>query len=137
VLAASFEVEHPPGTIAAHNPPNRLEGLLTEPQRRFLSDCADIRINIDALTVLLPIAATRWRAQSTSPNPEFDIVAERWTVAAAMTFLEFSIRVPAADAGPAKQAFEQLLQARGLRVEAMQETKTKRVLKHLVSQVAE
>jgi hypothetical protein len=102
VLAASFEVEHPPGTIAAHNPPNRVEDLLTKPQRRFLSDCAAIRINIDALTVLPPIAATRWRTQSTSPDPEFDIVAERWTVANAMTFLEFSIRVPAAGAGRGK-----------------------------------
>jgi hypothetical protein len=137
VLAASFEVELARGAIAAaRDSQDPLGDLLVDEQRRFLADCSNARINIDALTVLPPVIGTRWRSQTAPPDPAFEIVAERWTVTDAMTFLEFSIRVPMGEADRAKREFEKLLFDRGLRVEAAQETKTKRVLEHLVAQVA-
>lgn len=134
VLAASFEVELPEGTISGVlGGDGGLRGLFTDAQRRFLADCADSRVNFDALTVLPPVAATRWRMRTAPPDPELDIVVERWTVADAMTFLEFSVRVPFADAQGTRSNLEQLLGSRGLHVDPTQETKTKRVLEHLVA----
>jgi hypothetical protein len=62
-LAASAVRELDPGLVAAaETDPGALFG---KKQRNFLGDCADLRINLDAVVPVGPIRATKWK---TSPS---------------------------------------------------------------------
>jgi hypothetical protein len=129
VLAASCVADLERDLIAAvqagSEPPQR---LFTEPQRRFLADGAGIPINLDALTLLPLIDATRWGKREVQGVE--DVVAERWRVGD-LDFLELSLRTDDAEQATAAQAqLEQGIRAIGLEPDD-DRSKTERVLTHL------
>jgi hypothetical protein len=138
VLAVSYTRDLPGGLLG-----EVLEGgesvgrLFSDDQQRFLADCGAIRVNLDSVTVLPPITATRWGPFRTAPpDPTLKIMAERWTVGDELDFLELSIQAAPRDAGREQALFEELVRSRGLDVDAGQETKTRRVLGYLIDRVA-
>lgn len=131
VLAASCVSDLPRGRIAAvragTEPVRRLFGA---GQERFLSDCAGMPINLDALTLLPPIAATRWEGVRVQALD--DVVAERWTVGD-LDFLELSIKEDSVEeAKPAKEELERGIRALDLELDDENKSKTERVLAHLL-----
>jgi hypothetical protein len=135
VLAASYKADRPAGRVAAAwDGDDRLGRLFTDDQERFLAAGAhDVAVDLDLLTLLPPITATRWKGLAL-PDLDLPVVAERWVVGT-LDFLELSIRVEATgsagDAEQAKRALEAGVQARGLTVPVEQETKTRTVLEFL------
>jgi hypothetical protein len=131
-LAASCVSDLPEGRIASvrdeKEPPVRR--LFSEGQEQFLSDCAGMRINLDALTLLPPIAATRW--ENVEIDDVKDIVVERWKVGN-LDFLELSIKMKTLEAAqPAQDKLERGIRSLGLRRDDEDKSKTERVLAHLV-----
>jgi hypothetical protein len=134
VLAVSCGSDLPRGRIAAvrdrAEPVRRLFG---DGQERFLADCAGMRINLDALTLLPPVAATRWEDVRVADVE--GVVAERWTVDQ-LDFLELSIRPDTVEqALPAQQRFEQAVRALHLEPDDESTSKTERVLAHLLGRL--
>lgn len=134
VLAASCTADLPDQRIpAVHAGSKALPSLFSADQERFLEDCGGICVNLGVLTLLGPVEAWRWGPiQTRSPDPELELLAERWTIDGALDFLELSVRVAPAGAEAAKSAFEELVRRRGLPLDSDQETKTRRVLEYLV-----
>ena len=101
VLATSCVSDLPEGRIAEVRagtaPVRRLFG---EGQRRFLSECAGMRIELDALTLLPAVAATRW--QDVRVGDVDEVVVERWTLDD-LDFLELSIRKKSVDKAESAQ----------------------------------
>jgi hypothetical protein len=131
VLAASCVADFPGGRIASVRAgAEPVRRLFNEGQERFLSDCAGMPINLDALTLLPPITAIRWdkvRVQQLD-----DVVAERWTIDD-LDFLELSIRRDTVEeAVPAQEALEQGIQDLNLERDDEHKSKTEQVLAHLV-----
>ncbi len=131
VLAASCVSDLPQGRIAlARAGTIPVRQLFNEGQERFLSDCAGMQINLEALTLLPPVAATRWdgvRVQGVK-----DVVAERWTIDD-LDFLELSIKVGTAEKAQAAQdELERGIRALNLERDDENESKTERVLAHLL-----
>jgi hypothetical protein len=129
-LAASCGSKLPKERIAAV-----LEGaepvhrLFSQGQARFLSDCAGMPINLDALTLLPLVAATRWK--KVRVGSVRDVVVERWIVDD-LDFLELSIRSDTvADAPAAQQELEREVGALNLQPDSDSKSKTERVLAHL------
>ena len=94
----------------------------------FLTECADIRVALEATTVLKAIAATQWKGITLGTVGE--VAAERWTVAG-LDFLELSIRVPAATAAAQQRTFTDEILSRGLTLDSDGESKTVRVMRRL------
>jgi len=137
VLAVSYTRDLPDGllgeVLAGEQPVGR---LFSDDQERFLADCGGIRVNLDAVTVLPAVSATRWGPFRTAPpDPTLKIVAERWTVGADLDFLELSIQASAEEAGREQALLEEFARSRGLDLDAGQETKTRRVLGYLVDRL--
>jgi hypothetical protein len=105
--------------------------LLTVEQKDYLADCAGAIINLDTLTVLPPVTAIRWKNVAVAP-PELELRAERWTVDD-LDFLELSAVAPVARAAAKQAAILEFVKSVGLPVSEDQETKTRQVMKHLVS----
>ena len=131
VLAVSCVSKVSPGRIeSARAGPGALRRLFNEDQERFLSDCAGMPINLEALTLLPSIAATKWeriRIRSVA-----DVVAERWTIDD-LDFLELSIRADTvAEARTKQENLEREIRALDLEPDNASESKTERVLTHLV-----
>lgn len=137
VLAASCSANRPDRTIGQVRTGDKaLRTLFSTEQKRFLADCGGIPVNLSVLTLLGPVAATRWEPFHTAaPDPEFDVVAERWVVDDALDFLELSVRVNPGVADVTKAAFEELVRRRGLQLDPNQDTKTRRVLEYLVARL--
>jgi hypothetical protein len=129
-LAASCVADLPPGRIAAVRDGKEPVGqLFNGGQLRFLSDCAGLPINLDVLTLLPPVAATRW--EKVQVEDVKDVVVERWIVGK-LDFLELSIKKDTIEeAGKAQAKLEKAIGALGLKRDDEQESKTKRVLAHL------
>ena len=130
-LAVSCVAELPPQRIAAawdgKEPVGR---LFNGGQWRFLSDCAGMPINLDALTLLPPIEATRW--EEVRVGDVEDVVAERWTVDT-LDFLELSIkRDTVEEAREAQAELDRSILALDLERDDEHASKTERVLAHLV-----
>jgi hypothetical protein len=134
VLAASSTASLPDDKIAhVHAGSKALPSLFSADQKRFLKDCAGIRVNLSMLTLLGPVTAWHWKPiQIRAPDPKLELQAERWTVDHTLDFLELSTRVKPADAEAAKSAFDDLIRRRGFPLDADQENKTQRVLTYLV-----
>jgi hypothetical protein len=131
VLAASHTEKRPesviPAVVARQRP---FQDLFTDQQLEFLADCAGAAINLDALTVLPPVTAIRWKKVAVAP-PELGLRAERWTVDD-LDFLELSAVAPVEDA-PAKQAAVlRFVGSLGLDIPDEQQPKTRQVMEHLV-----
>jgi hypothetical protein len=131
VLAASHTEERPeaviPGVVAQQRP---LSDLFTDQQLQFLADCAGAAINLDALTVLSPVTAVRWKKVAVAP-PELGLRAERWTVGD-LDFLELSAVAPIEEASAKQAAVLQFVRSLGLYIPEEQEPKTRQVMEHLV-----
>ena len=131
VLAASCGSKLPKDRIASVRqgsaPVHRLFSL---GQARFLSDCAGIPVNLDALTLLPQVTAARWK--KVQVGRVTGVIAERWIIDD-LDFLELSIRSDTvADAPAAQEALEREVQALGLQPDSDNKSKTERVLAHLV-----
>jgi hypothetical protein len=88
-------------------------------------------INLDALTLLPLVTATRWT--KVRVGSVRDVVAERWIVDD-LDFLELSIRSDTvADAPAAQQELEREVRALNLQPDDDNKSKTERVLTHLAS----
>jgi hypothetical protein len=128
-LAASCVADLPSRRIAAVREGKEPVGrLFSGAQLRFLSDCAGMPINLDALTLLPPIAATRW--EEVRVREVADVVVERWTVGK-LDFLELSIRKDTVEEAREAQAeLDGAVRSLGLERDDEQ-SKTERVLAHL------
>lgn len=129
-LAASCNAKLPKERIAAvlegSDPVHR---LFSQGQARFVSDCAGAPINLDALTLLPLVTATRWK--KVRVGSVRDVVAERWIVDD-LDFLELSIRSDTvADAPAAQQELERGVRALNLQPDNANKSKTERVLAQL------
>jgi hypothetical protein len=135
VLAASLTAKRPRGRIAkvlcGEEP---LQTLFTQEQEQFLSDSSESRVNLNALTVLPAVTATRWEPfRASATDPKLDIRAERWVLVDELDFLELSIVADVDDAEPRQAALEQFVRSHDLGLDPTNETKTRRVLEHLVT----
>jgi hypothetical protein len=131
VLAASHTDKRPQAlipTVVAKQLP--FKDLFTEQQLAFLVDCASVTINLDALTVLPPVTAVRWKNIAAAPQ-ELGLRAERWTVAD-LDFLELSAVAPVEEAASKQDAIHHFLSSLGLEIPDEREPKTRQVMEHLV-----
>ena len=130
-LSASHTSDRHEGLVADVADGRRpVEDLFTAEQLDFLHDCAGPAVNLETLTVLPPVTATRWKTVGTAP-PGLGVRAERWTVDH-LDLLELSIVADLAEARGRQEALTDFVRARGLAVDAEQQAKTRRVLEHLV-----
>ncbi|MET0520800.1 MAG: hypothetical protein ABW156_02325 [Jiangellaceae bacterium] len=136
-LAISLTAERPKGLVAEVAAGVRgISALLTEDQKRLLTECAGMPVNLKTLTMLPPISAMRWPTFAvTEPGgPALDVRAERWTVKH-LDFLELSIVADIDEAEAAQAALHAFVERKGLKPSAG-EAKTTQVLRELVAQVA-
>jgi hypothetical protein len=129
-LAASCVSDLPEGRIDAVRAGTApVRRLFSEGQRRFLGECAGMRIDLDELTLLPAVAATRWEDVRVGDVDE--VVVERWTLAG-LDFLELSVRKKAVEkAQSAQRKLERELADRDLERDD-DTSKTERVLRHLL-----
>jgi hypothetical protein len=132
VLSVSCRAVHSSGVVAAVRDGDApIRSLLTKTQRQFLDDCASIRVNIDALTLLPGVRARRWKPVALA-GVDADVDLERWTVED-LDFLEFSIKLASVDRAEAAQGrLEAELHERHVPASSARETKTALVLGRLV-----
>jgi hypothetical protein len=136
VLSASATSARHEGLVAGVAGGRRpVEHLFTAEQLRFLDDCAGPSVTLETLTVLPPVTATRWKSVDTAPAG-LGVRAERWTVDH-LDFLELSIVADLAEARDRQDALAAFVGEQGLAVEAEQQTKTRRVIEHLVGRALE
>ena len=132
VLAISHTADRPHDVVVDATAGRRpATSLFTEQQEAFLRDCSPIRINLQALTVLPPVTAIRWDTVEGAPGP-LGVRAERWTVDD-LDFLELSTVVKQPTEAESRQsALLDYVDSLGLAVDSDPESKTDRVLRHLV-----
>lgn len=134
VLAASCTVDlpgHPLVDAVAQR--TALSALFTKQQADFLKQVADIRVNLEMLTLLArPVTALRWKpTRFDGATTTEKVRAERWTVGE-LDFLEFSIVAPIADAVDQQAKLTTFLESKGIHPPEKQTTKTQTVLRLLV-----
>jgi len=127
VMAASAVTDLDDSVIEdAANGRRNLADVFCAKQLDFLHDCAGVPVELDRLTVLPPIAATKWskwKGLDSDQVPPVNI--ERWQVSE-LDFLEFSVRAKAGeDVESMQKGFHAGLQRVGVPVEGIQETKTR------------
>jgi hypothetical protein len=110
-----------------------VEDLFVHDQLDFLRDCAPIRINLGALSVLPPVTATRWDTVASAPA-RLKLRAERWTVGD-LDFLEMSTVSPVEDAPARQKLLSEFVVSLDVGPLPDQENKTKQVLRQLVERV--
>jgi hypothetical protein len=108
--------------------------LFDQKLRRFLKQCSNGLVNLDALTALADIAATRWKEfPAKVDGPDLSVRAERWVIDDAIDFLELSIVSDLVRAEEDQAALQHFLAKHSLTIEQNQENKTHRVLSYLVA----
>lgn len=128
-LTADWDDDRVAETFAGHR---SAASLFEKGQRRFLDQCGAGRVNLDAVTVLAPVAATRWKEASASVwGRDLSYRAERWIIDD-IDFLELSIVSDPANAEDDQAALHQFVAERSLASDQSQENKTQRVVRHLV-----
>jgi hypothetical protein len=132
VLAVSHTADRPDDVLAdaaeRRRPPS---SFFTKQQEAFLRDCSSAAVNLKALTVLPPVIATRWDSVEKAPG-QLGVRAERWTVDD-LDFLELStVAKQPGEADSRQSALLDYVHSLGLAVDSNPESKTDRVLKHLV-----
>ncbi|MFF4346184.1 hypothetical protein [Streptomyces sp. NPDC001530] len=112
VLTTTHREHTVSGVLARKGPLHR---LFTAAQRSFLDECADCPVDIDALTVLGPVAVRRWPRLAWSAA---ELNVERWQATAlaggSLDFVELSRRVDRQGAEIAQLALESALRRRGI-----------------------
>lgn len=135
VLATALTADWSDDRIASVRAGTRpVADLFSTDQQRFLDKCATTRVNLAAVTLLPAVQATRWEAfRATADDVELRVRAERWAVDAEIDFLELSIVSEVAGADLAQAALQHFVTSRGLVPDQGMQTKTRRVLNHLVA----
>jgi hypothetical protein len=134
-LAASLTTDWDDDRVTAVQSGDRTPAdLFDQEQRRFLKQCSSGRVNLDALTALADITATRWKEfPAKVAGPDLSVRAERWVIDSAIDFLELSIVSDLAQAERDQTALQYFVADHSLIVEQNQENKTQRLLSYLVS----
>jgi hypothetical protein len=134
VLAVSHTADRPIDVVPEAGRGQRpATSLFTDRQEDFLRDCSPIRVNLRTLTVLPPITATRWDTVKGAPE-DLGVRAERWAVDD-LDFLELSAVAELDDAEARQSALSDYVASLGLDVDQDAESKTGRVIEHLVRRV--
>ena len=133
VLAASRTTDRSEGTVGGGG--RSVADLLVVEQRDFLRDCSPIPINLETLTVLPPVTATRWRDVDAAPGG-LDLRAERWTVGD-LDFLELSLACDLDEARSRQDALTGFVRSLDLLVDPNQQSKTRQVVEHLVAEAVD
>jgi hypothetical protein len=102
--------------------------LFTREQEEFLSTVGQQHIDDEALCVLGPLQAHRWKFES--PDCPWPITAELWKRADGARLLEVSIKAPVVQAAVAIGGFMALLAEVGAERDLEQQTKTRWALEH-------
>ena len=131
--SASLSVEQGHGEIKAVERRLRAIEKLFSPEQEELMNLR-APVNFDALQVLGPVDALRWKV--THKSLSFPITAEEWTLPNGRDLLELSIKVPADQAATASAAFDTFLKGLHLEPHGGQETKTRVVLEFFAKQAA-
>lgn len=131
VLAASWVADRPRGRIAAVRAgQDRVRRLFNDGQEQFLADCADLRVNLDALTLLAPVTTVRWK--DVRVHGVDGVVVERWTIDD-LDFVELSIRTDTVENAPRVQReLHAAVRALDLALDEQATSKTEQVLTHLL-----
>ncbi len=106
--------------------------LFSKEQLDFLATCSVGRVNLAAVSMLPPIAATRFE-EFTIDGLASGVRAERWQVDAGLDFLELSIVAKPKKAVAAQAALTAFVEQKQLPVDDSQVSKTQRVLDHLIA----
>lgn len=134
-LATSMTAEWTDSRLSAAQADGRLvSGLFSKEQLDFLGTCGDGRVNLAAVSLLPPIAATRYRKF----KPEgmgSNVRAERWQVDD-LDFLELSLSVDPEAAVAEQRSLTDFATRLQLPIDGSQVSKTQRVLDHLIAKVA-
>ena len=135
VLAASITAKPRSGSLDdVREGRARVGALFSTEQQAFLDACADIRVNVNGLVLLGPIAATRWDRVDIDG---IEVVAERWRIGAELDFLELSIRTSPPDAVETQRAIDHGAHRLGIVLDDRQATKTRLVLEHLAASASD
>jgi hypothetical protein len=131
IRSASLSVEQRGGEIKAVEQQARpIRKLFSDEQEALFAAMSRVAVDFDALTVLGPIDARRWKVDHDGlPYP---ITAEEWTLPDGRDLLEVSIKVPTAQAAAASAAFDRFLRGLRLKPQGGQETKTRVALQFFV-----
>jgi hypothetical protein len=134
IRSASLSVEQDDGEIRAVAQKLRsIKKLFSDEQESFLAEMSHLSVGFEALEVLGPVDALRWKVKHRGlPYP---ITAERWTLPDRDDLLEVSIKVPTAQAAAASAAFDRFLKELKLKPQGGQETKTRKALEFFVKLV--
>jgi hypothetical protein len=132
-LSISLTAERPDGLVESVASGRGVEKLLTTEQKRFVDQCAAVRVNVEALSLLPAVSAQRWPTFSAPGGAsELQVRAERWTVQD-LDFLELSVVAEVEQAEESQAALETFVASKGL-TPAAGEAKTTQVLKVLMAQ---
>jgi hypothetical protein len=133
-LATAMTVQWTDARLAAAQADQRLvTELFSKEQLDFLGKCAPGRINLRAVSMLAPIAATRYEKFGVD-GVTSGVRAERWQVGTGLDFLELSIVDKPKKAVAAQAALTAFVRDRQLPVDDSQVSKTERVLSQLIAQ---
>lgn len=135
IRSASLSVEQGGDEIRAVAQRLRpIKKLFSDEQEALLAELAPVPIDFDALIVLGPVNALRWKVNHEA-LPHL-ITAEEWTLPDGRDLVEVSIKVPTAQAAAASAAFDTFLKGLSLKPQGGQETKTRVALEFFVKQAA-
>ncbi|NEA30699.1 hypothetical protein [Streptomyces sp. SID13031] len=130
-LAASMTAEWSDARLSAAD--LSVADLFTPDQLTFLTTCSQGRVNLAAVSALDPITATRWaKFQTTAAGRPLDIRAERWQLDDTLDFLELSIVSTTEEALDDQRALTTFVTDQALPPDTNQDSKTQRVLTHLI-----
>jgi hypothetical protein len=132
-LATAMTVQWTDSRLSAAQADGRLiPELFSKEQLDFLRKCGEGRVNLAAVSMLPPIAATRYE-KFTVDGLSSEVRAERWQVDAGLDFLELSIVAKPKKAVDAQAALSAFVQQEQLPIDDSQVSKTQRVLDHLIA----
>ncbi|MFG1626039.1 hypothetical protein [Kribbella sp. NPDC049227] len=106
--------------------------LFSDEQLKFLGACSPGRVNLAAVSLLPPVAATRWDEFKVT-GVSSEVRAERWRVDGELDFLELSIVAPPAEAVTEQEALNAFVTDLALPVDKSPLNKTQRVLDYLIA----
>ncbi len=132
-LAASMKVEWSDSRLSDAQADARLvPELFSKTQLDFLATCSVGRVNLAAVSMLPPIAATRFD-EFAIDGVTSGVRAERWQVDAGLDFLELSIVAKPKKAVAAQAALIAFVQHKQLPIDNSQVSKTRQALDHLIA----
>lgn len=134
-LATSMTIDWADSRLSAAQADSALvPDLFSKTQQDFLATCATGRVNLAAVSLLPPIAATRY-AKFTPTGTALELRAERWQVDPTLDFLELSVIAKPKDAAATQESLTAFATSLSLPLDNNPLNKTQRVLNHLIATV--